>query len=143
MSRLLRYVADTRGTALMVEVMVAMAILSLAVLPVFYALTATLIQADRSLLVTVATGLLQDRAEALKAAGFDLVPVGARTLSLYLDSTLDLVEEVVLVPAMDNNPYGAGAPMVKRIILTAYRHPYVEGADPLVRWEFLIYAVGF
>jgi len=118
---------------------VASLLLVLAILPIFAALAASLLAMEESVVVTIATGLLQDRAEVLKAAGYDLVLVGTRVLENYDGRPFDIHEEVTSVETMTDSD---GISVVKRVVLTIYRHPYAEAARPLARWEFLLYADG-
>jgi hypothetical protein len=122
-----------------VEVAVASLLLVLAILPIFAALTASLLAMEESVVVTIATGLLQDRAEVLKAAGYDLVLVGTQVLENYDGRPFDIHEEVTTVEGMTDSD---GISVVKRVVLSIYRHPYDEAARPLARWEFLLYADG-
>jgi len=118
---------------------VASLLLVLAILPIFAALTASLLAMEESVVVTIATGLLQDRVEVLKAAGYDLVPLGTQVLESYEGRPFDIHQEVTHVEGMTD---GEGMSLVKRVVLTIYRHPYGEGDRPLARWEFLLYADG-
>jgi len=135
--------ADERGAAVLVEVAVAALILMLAILPIFAALTASLLSLESSVAVTLATNLLQDRAEVLKAAGYYLVAVDpgnpVRVLENYEGHPFDILEEVSFVSTMTGSE---GASLVKKVILTIYRHPYQEGDRSLARWEFLLYEGG-
>ena len=119
--------------------MVASVILVLALLPIFCALTATLLVLDKAKFVTVATNLLQDRAEVLKAAGYDLVPLGTLWLENYGGRTFDIHQTVTLVETMTDD---VGTAVVKKVILVIYRHPYVSSDKSLGRVEFLLYASG-
>jgi len=125
---------------------VATLILAISIVPVFYALTAVLLSVDESLIVTIATNLLQDRAEALKAGGYDNLTLGTRVFTNYDprpglagETAFDLVEEISLVSTMTNS---LNEPVVKKVVLTIYRHP-LESNKPLARWEFFVYASGF
>lgn len=125
--------------AVLLEVLVASVILVLALLPIFCALTATLLVLEKSTLVTVATNLLQDRAEVLKAAGYNLVPQGSLWLEKYSGRPFDIYQEVSLVETMTDS---SGTVVVKKVVLVIYRHPYASGGDPVARMEFLLYAGG-
>ncbi len=131
---------------MLLEVVVATFILSLAIVPILMGLTAALLSADRSVAATVATNLLRDRAEKLKAAGWAVVPVGRFVLDAeYADTAFVVVQQTTQLPNMTTNPDGFGTSLVKKIVLSAYRRPYVDG-DPdnqaVAKWEFLLYAEG-
>lgn len=122
-------------------------ILSLAIVPVFLGLTAALASMESSVSATIATNLLRDRAEKLKAAGYALVPVGRLVLdSQYADTAFVIVQQVTQVPNMTTNPDGLGTSLVKKVVLTAYRRPYndlePDSSRVAAKWEFLLYAEG-
>jgi len=140
---LLQRLLDQSGVAVLVEVMVASLILMLAIVPVFAALTASLLSLEHSVATTMATNLLQDRAEALKAAGYHYVIVDPEnpvvTLENYEGRPFDILQEVTYVEGMvDENEIS----QVKKVILTIYRHPVSPDDQPLGKWEFLLYADG-
>lgn len=114
-------------------------LITLAIIPVFGALTASLLALEDSVVITIASNLLQDRSEVLKAAGYDLIPVGEQWLADYEGRPFDIRQVVTQVAGMvDAN----GVSQVKKVVLTIYRSPRSASDDALGSWEFLVYAQG-
>ena len=147
-----RHLANEKGMFLLLEVVVATFLLALAVIPIFMGLTAVLISMERSVGTTVATSILQDRVEKVKAVGYYGVGVGLETIGDtdaddYYDTGLIVFQEILFLSNMTS---GEENPLGKKVILEAYRKPFVEGADHrpapgsnfLAKWEFILYADG-
>ncbi len=139
---------------LLLEVVVATFLLALAVIPIFMGLTAVLISMERSVGTTVATNILQDRAEKIKAVGYYGVGVGLETIGDtaiddYYDTGLVVFQEILFMSSMTSGGESTN-PLGKKVMLVAYRKPFVEGADHrpapggtlLAKWEFILYADG-
>lgn len=132
-----RWVGNQKGVAVLLEVVVATLLLSLAIVPIFYGMTAVMLSVDDSLVTTAATNILRHRTETLKTLGYSGVPVGGPdTITIY--SGFDLVQTVAPVPDMVNT---LGESVVKKVTLVIYRHPKEANPTPITRWEFLLYAV--
>jgi len=153
-----RRAADQRG-AVLLEVLVAALILSLAVIPLFMGLTAVLISLQKSVPATVAMNLLQDRAEKLKAFGYTYVGPGTLAVGLnlsedYYDTPFVIFQEVINLPLMTTQTEVNPTSVVRRVVLKAYRRPFAldptitdrqvpaPGQTPVATWEFLLYAQG-
>ena len=166
MPGLRRRIANQRGAALLLEVVFGSLLLALALIPVMMGLTAVLISMEKAVHSTVAMNILQDRAEKLKAYGYQYVALGSDVigdsdLDEYFDTAFVVFQEVVNVPRMVSYTVDslgvktAGPSVVKRVNLTAYRRPasftYDEvtkiwtpaaGQEALAKWEFLLYDKG-
>jgi len=144
-------VLDERGSAILLEVVVATFLLSLAIIPIFFGLTAVLVSMEQSTGVTAATGHLQDQAELVKAAGYDYIPLGVLIVGdnpgeICYGTPFIIVQQTTQWQLMTTNPDGIGTSVVKKVVLSVYRRPYTytdSGTEvPLARWEFLLYASG-
>jgi Tfp pilus assembly protein PilV len=139
---LTRHLVDQRGVSLLVEVMVGALLLSLAIIPIFTMLSASLLVLERSKVVTVATHLLQDRSEVIKAAGYSYASVDPLNVTVhenYEGFPFDITEQITYVSTMADV---IGVPQVKKVVLSIYRHPVSPSDIPLLKWEFLLYASG-
>ena len=153
-----RRTANQRGAALL-EVLVAALLLSLAVIPLFMALTTVLTTMQKSVVSTIATNLLQDRAEKLKAYGYTYVGPGTLAVGLspsddYYGTAYVIFQEVVNVQGMTTGTEANSTSIVRKVTLTAYRRPFsldptitdrqvpAPGQVPVAKWEFLLYADG-
>lgn len=126
----------------LVEVLVAIFLMTLSIIPVFSCLTYARYSVDGSLHVTMATNLLRDRTETLKHMGYAAMTTGTQVFRQYdprpglTGSTeFDLIEDVSAVESMSNS---TGASMIKKVVLRIFLHPY-ENNDLLASWEFLVY----
>ena len=161
-----RRIANQRGAALLLEVVFGSLLLALALIPVMMGLTAVLISMEKAVHSTVAMNILQDRAEKLKAYGYQYVALGSDVigdsdLDEYFDTAFVVFQEVVNVPRMVSYTVDslgvktAGPSVVKRVNLTAYRRPAsftydvltkiwtpAAGQEALAKWEFLLYDRG-
>ena len=152
-----RRTANQRGVALLLEVVLGSLLLALALVPVMMGLTAVLISMEKAVNSTLAMNILQDRAEKLKAYGYQYVAIGSDVIGdtavdEYFGTAFVVLQEVINVPRMVTN---TGVPVVKKVTLTAYRRPayftydaatkiWTPAADQnvLAKWEFLIYDKG-
>jgi len=162
-----RRIANQRGAALLLEVVFGSLLLALALIPVMMGLTAVLISMEKAVHSTLAMNILQDRAEKLKAYGYQYVALGSDVigdsdLDEYFDTAFVVLQEVINVPRMvvyTIDPISlvktAGPSVVKRVNLTAYRRPAfftydvvtkiwtpAAGQEALAKWEFLLYDRG-
>lgn len=167
MSSLGRRIANQRGVALLLEVVLGSLLLALALIPVMMGLTAVLISMEKSVHSNLAMNILEDRAEKLRAYGYQYVALGSEVigdsdLDEYFDTAFVVLQEVINVPRMVvytvdplTGEKTAGPSVVKRVNLTAYRRPafftYDEltkiwtpaaGQEALAKWEFLLYDRG-
>jgi hypothetical protein len=149
-----RWLGNERGAFLLLEVVVATFLLALAVIPIFMGLTAVLMSMEKSVGTTVATSILQDRVEKMKAVGYYGVGIGLDTIGdaptdNYYQTGLVVFQEILFLSSMTSGGTSTN-PLGKKVILVAYRKPFTEGADhrpavgsvAVARWEFILYADG-
>lgn len=115
-----------------------MMILSLAILPVFLGLEAAVLSARRTQLITVATSLLQDRAETIKFQG--IYSVGSSTEATYTTTETSYKGTPFTIQIDVSDVLGMTG--VRKFVLKAFREPVTAGALPLATMEFVLYEDG-
>jgi len=138
---------DQRGSAILLEVVVATLLFALAVIPAFCSLSALVLAAGKAQVTSLAQALLQARVEEIKAQGWGSVPgdsLATTTVTLqHYKGTPFTIVETVQPTAMRKNPSDATSDcLVWRIILQVYREPVRDLSSPLGKVEFLFYAGG-
>lgn len=109
----MHYTRNQSGFTL-VEVMVAVLLLGIVLVPFMGALTNGIMMLYRGRDRSVASYLLQQRAEEIKAAGYDNLPVGETAYPNYGGSAWTLKQNVSTVTSM---PGQGGSVVVKKVTL--------------------------
>lgn len=103
-----------QGGFTLVEVVIAVSLLIIVLVPFMGALTNSIMMLYRGRDRSVASYLLQQRAEEIKNAGYDNLPVGEAVFPNYGGSTWTLKQNVSTVNSM---PDQGGSVVVKKVTL--------------------------